>query len=98
MAGFHNMLDVSAYNAYVVWRAINPSWNERKFIKRRIFLEELGKALVTPLMQRRQRLPHTPASASLVRRVQAPATPPTAPPKKGRDRKGRGANPVPLEM
>ncbi|KAM4552412.1 piggyBac transposable element-derived protein 4-like [Odontesthes bonariensis] len=73
VALFHNILDVSALNAYVVWTAIDPTWNRGKSFKRRLFLAELGKALVTPLIQRRQHIPRTPASASLVMSVQAPA-------------------------
>ncbi|XP_045067731.1 CD276 antigen-like, partial [Coregonus clupeaformis] len=38
--------------------------------KRRVFLEQLGKALVTPFIQRRARLPRTEASAALVKAVQ----------------------------
>ena len=72
VALFHNILDVSACNAYVVWTAIDPTWNQGKSFKRRLFLAELGKALVAPLIERRQHLPRTPASASLVRSVQAP--------------------------
>lgn len=73
VALFHNILDVSACNANVLWTAIDPTWNQGKSFKRRLFLAELGKALVTPLNQRRQHIPRTPASASLVRSVQAPA-------------------------
>ncbi|KAJ3603104.1 hypothetical protein NHX12_030848, partial [Muraenolepis orangiensis] len=65
VAVFHNILDVSACNAYVVWTAIVPAWNQGKHFKRRLFLAELGKVLVTPLIQRRQHLPRAPASASL---------------------------------
>ena len=72
VAVFHNILDVSACNAYVVWTAIDPAWNQGKCLKRRLFLAELGKALVTPLIQRRQHLPRTPGSGSLVRSLQAP--------------------------
>ncbi|CAB1447936.1 unnamed protein product [Pleuronectes platessa] len=43
----------------------DPAWNQGKCFKRRLFLAELGKALVTPLIQRRQHLPRTPASCSL---------------------------------
>ncbi|XP_030192961.1 piggyBac transposable element-derived protein 4-like [Gadus morhua] len=46
---FHNILDVSACNAYAVWTAIDPAWYQGKCFKRRLFLAELGKALVTPL-------------------------------------------------
>ena len=74
VAVFHKILDVSACNAYVVWTAIDPAWNQGKCLKRRLFLAELGKALVTPLIQRRQHLPRTPAYGSLVRSLQAPAT------------------------
>ncbi|KAM4613310.1 piggyBac transposable element-derived protein 4-like [Polymixia lowei] len=80
VAVFHNMIDVSAYNAYVVWKAINPLWNEGKHYMRRLFLAELGKALVTPVIQQRMHLPHTPASASLVKSMQyTPDIPPAAP-------------------
>ncbi|XP_041811933.1 piggyBac transposable element-derived protein 4-like [Chelmon rostratus] len=73
----YNMLDVSAYNAFTIWMAINPDWNQRKLQRRRLFLEELGKALVTPHMQRRQHVPRTPASLATVRRVtEATAVPP----------------------
>ncbi|KAJ8349439.1 hypothetical protein SKAU_G00245690 [Synaphobranchus kaupii] len=32
---FYNILDVSAYNAFVLWMAVDPSWNEGKKYKRR---------------------------------------------------------------
>ncbi|XP_030266920.1 piggyBac transposable element-derived protein 4-like [Sparus aurata] len=67
---FHNIIDVSSYNAFVLWREINPGWLPGKRNKRRLFLEQLGKALVTPLIQKRERLPRTAASASVVRAVQ----------------------------
>ncbi|XP_042170595.1 piggyBac transposable element-derived protein 4-like [Oncorhynchus tshawytscha] len=56
---FHNILDVSSYNAFVIWREIKPDWMPGKRNKRRVFLEQLGKALVKPLIQRRQHLPRT---------------------------------------
>ncbi|XP_038841602.1 piggyBac transposable element-derived protein 4-like, partial [Salvelinus namaycush] len=64
---FHNILDVSSYNAFVIWREINPDWMPGKRNKRRVFLEQLGKALVKPLIQRRQRLPRTEAASALVK-------------------------------
>nr|XP_020470705.1 LOW QUALITY PROTEIN: piggyBac transposable element-derived protein 4-like [Monopterus albus] len=67
---FFDMLDISAYNAFVVWTAVNPEWNRRKLQRRRFFMEELGKALVTPYMQTRQHVPRTPASAAIMRRIQ----------------------------
>ncbi|XP_045064895.1 piggyBac transposable element-derived protein 4-like [Coregonus clupeaformis] len=67
---FHNILDVSSYNAFVIWRELNPTWMPGKRNKRRVFLEQLGKALVTPFIQRRARLPRTEASAALIKAVQ----------------------------
>ncbi|XP_070836495.1 large ribosomal subunit protein uL3 isoform X1 [Chaetodon trifascialis] len=66
LAVFYNMLDVSAYNAFVLWTHVDPQWNGGASHKRRLFLEELGKAMVNPLMQERQRLPRNPSAAALV--------------------------------
>ncbi|XP_056267070.1 piggyBac transposable element-derived protein 4-like, partial [Pseudoliparis swirei] len=63
---FHNMLDVSAYDAFVIWREVHPDWMPGKRNKRRVFLELLGKALAYPFMERRKRLPRTEASAAIV--------------------------------
>ncbi|KRY04249.1 hypothetical protein T01_6958, partial [Trichinella spiralis] len=41
----YNIIDVSAYNAYVLWTEKHPAWNVGRLHKRRLFLEELGKAL-----------------------------------------------------
>ena len=41
---FHNILDVSSYNAFVIWREITPNWMPCKRNKHRVFLEQLGKA------------------------------------------------------
>ncbi|XP_071261139.1 protein mono-ADP-ribosyltransferase PARP9-like [Salvelinus alpinus] len=43
---FHNIIDVSSYNSFVIWNKINPTWMPDKRIKRWVFLEQLGKALV----------------------------------------------------
>ncbi|XP_068451616.1 piggyBac transposable element-derived protein 4-like [Clinocottus analis] len=64
---FHNVLDVSAYNAFVVWRELNPGWLPGKRNKRRVFLERLGRALVAPFMERRERRPRTEASAAVLK-------------------------------
>lgn len=71
MVIFFNMLDVSAYNAFALWTEINPSWHKGKNIKRRLFLEELGEALVAPFMKRRHYVPRTPASQNMVMEAQA---------------------------
>ncbi|KAE8277045.1 hypothetical protein D5F01_LYC25192 [Larimichthys crocea] len=66
LAVFHNILDVSSYNAFVIWRELNPDWLPGKRNKRRVFLEQLGKALVAPLIERRTRLPRAEAAAAVV--------------------------------
>nr|XP_046210847.1 piggyBac transposable element-derived protein 4-like [Oncorhynchus gorbuscha] len=74
---FHNILDVSSYNAFVIWREVKPDWMPGKRNKRRVFLEQLGKTLLKPLIQRRQHLPRTEAASALVKVLQsATAAPP----------------------
>ncbi|XP_039618136.1 piggyBac transposable element-derived protein 4-like [Polypterus senegalus] len=70
LALFFKIIDISTFNAFVIWSELNPSWRPSKRNWRRLFLEELGKELVTPFMQRRRCLPHTHLSASLVRAAQ----------------------------
>ncbi|XP_045073157.1 uncharacterized protein LOC123486044 [Coregonus clupeaformis] len=67
---FHNILDVSSYNAFVIWRELNPTWMPGKRNKRRVFLEQLGKALVTPVHTKKGPSPSHEASAALVKAVQ----------------------------
>ncbi|XP_056155945.1 piggyBac transposable element-derived protein 4-like [Lampris incognitus] len=74
LAVFYNILDVSAYSTFVVWTEINPGWNNGKFNDRRLFLQELGRALVNPHIEQRQSVPRTPGSANLVRELQAATT------------------------
>jgi len=73
------MVDVSAYNALVIFLAVDPSWNQRKLYRRRLFLEELGNALVSPAIVRRERLPRAPVAAALVREIQVAAAGPAEP-------------------
>ncbi|XP_070300249.1 piggyBac transposable element-derived protein 4-like [Salvelinus sp. IW2-2015] len=72
---FFNILDISAYNTFVIWMALNPDWNRGKLQRRRLFLEELGKALVRPEIQRKQHIPRSPASVAIVRRILVPHPP-----------------------
>ncbi|XP_053089051.1 piggyBac transposable element-derived protein 4-like [Pangasianodon hypophthalmus] len=67
---FYNIIDVSSYNAFVIWSQTDPARISDMWNKRRVFLEHLGKSLVTTQIQRRERLPHTAASAALVEAVQ----------------------------
>lgn len=68
---FYNMLDISAYNAYVLWHSINPNWNRNKLTGRRIFLEELGKLLITPYIINRQYKPRTVESCNIFERMKS---------------------------
>ena len=68
---FHNIIDVSAYNAFVIWREIHPDWMLGKRNKRRVFLQELGRDLVTPFIAQRESTPRTEAAAAVVRAVKA---------------------------
>ncbi|XP_039550046.1 piggyBac transposable element-derived protein 4-like, partial [Pimephales promelas] len=63
---FFNIIDVSAYNAFVLWREINKDWNSGKLSRRRIFLEQLGYELVKPHIERRRCLPRASTAAATV--------------------------------
>lgn len=67
---FYNMLDTSAYNAFVLWTSIDSKWNEKRLTKRRLFLEELGKSLIFQHIEARQRLPRSEDSIKVVKRIQ----------------------------
>ena len=78
MVVFYNILDVSAYNAFVLWTHIHQGWNSNKKSKRRMFLEEIGRSLVKVHIEQRERVPRDPAAAALVRQLQSsPSTPST---------------------
>ena len=49
----------------MIWREIHPDWMLGKRNKRRVFVQELGRALVTPFTAQRE------ASAAVVRAVKA---------------------------
>ncbi|GLD56407.1 piggyBac transposable element-derived protein 4-like protein [Lates japonicus] len=40
---FFNILNISAYSAFVIWMALYPDWYRGKLRRRWLFLEELGK-------------------------------------------------------
>ncbi|KAM3625599.1 uncharacterized protein V6R79_014601 [Siganus canaliculatus] len=73
---FFYMLDISAYNAFVIFMAVNPSWKKAKPLKWRLFLEELGQSLVSAEILMRRRLPRDPNAASVVREFRANAAGP----------------------
>ncbi|XP_034564255.1 uncharacterized protein LOC117830305 isoform X2 [Notolabrus celidotus] len=67
---FYHIIDVSANNAFVLWNSVDSSLQQKKSLRRRFFLEELGKSLVTPLMAKRPTRPREPAAASMVESIQ----------------------------
>ncbi|XP_044133740.1 piggyBac transposable element-derived protein 4-like [Bufo gargarizans] len=79
MAVFYNILDVSAYNAFVLWTHIHPGWNTQKNNKRRIFLEELGSSLVKAHIEQRKRVSRDPISAAMIRQMQSSSSTPSTP-------------------
>ncbi|KAG8222473.1 hypothetical protein J437_LFUL000835 [Ladona fulva] len=68
---FYNVVDTTAYNDFVLWIENNPNWKKNLLQKRRIFLEELGKLLVTPYIEGRKRLPRNEPAMAIVRKIQA---------------------------
>jgi len=52
-----NLLDITAYNALVVWITANPDWQREKSDVRRRFLREFGIQLVTEHATARSTLP-----------------------------------------
>lgn len=57
MTIFFNVVDCAAVAAYVVWTAAYPDWNANKRYRRRLFLNELGFAMVDEELQRRSQNP-----------------------------------------
>ncbi|KRZ55972.1 PiggyBac transposable element-derived protein 4 [Trichinella nativa] len=74
---FYNIIDVYAYNAYVLWTEKHPAWNVGRLHKRGLFVEELGKALVQPEMMMSKTLPRTAAAKSAVERLRKDAEQPS---------------------
>lgn len=69
MAVFSNMVDISALNALIVFKDVNPNWQTNKQTMRRVFLRELGLSLAKPYMAMRKGMPRTESAASLLSAV-----------------------------
>lgn len=54
---FCNILDLSAFNGFVVHRLFDPQWNENKSHRRRLYLLALGNLLIQEQVDRRQNNP-----------------------------------------
>ncbi|XP_057681693.1 piggyBac transposable element-derived protein 4-like isoform X1 [Corythoichthys intestinalis] len=71
---FFHMVDISSYNAFVLFTEIYPDWNMKKSYKRRLFLEELGKALIRPEVLKREA---PPSAEGLVEQAEQRPGPPS---------------------
>lgn len=69
---FGYILDASSLNAFIIHSIINPQWNQNKAFKRRLFLKELGNALVRPHMVNRKQLPHGRFAAAFLTQIREP--------------------------
>lgn len=69
VALFCNMLDISAYNSFVLWTKLNPSWNANKKYRRRLYLLELGYSMIDPHIVRRERLPYGKSARNAAQQV-----------------------------
>nr|XP_024655512.1 piggyBac transposable element-derived protein 4-like [Maylandia zebra] len=70
MAVFHNMIDVSLYNAFVLWTSVDRSWLQQTPHRRRLYIEEVGESMIKPHITKREHLPRSSAAAGLVTAVQ----------------------------
>lgn len=66
MAVFANIIDISALNALVIFKEINPNWQtSQKTTIRRNFLRELGLSLSRPYMASRTGKPRSSSTMNL---------------------------------
>ncbi|XP_055306906.1 piggyBac transposable element-derived protein 1-like, partial [Sitodiplosis mosellana] len=70
MAIFANMIDVSGFNAFVIFTELFPQWKEKeKKYRRRLFLIEVGEQLVLPYIDSRKTLPKANNANALVKQI-----------------------------
>ncbi|XP_053946583.1 piggyBac transposable element-derived protein 4-like [Anastrepha ludens] len=67
---FSNIIDISAYNAFVLFKFANHAWKEGCLTKRRFYLENLGMQLVTPYIKKRQTLPRAHFSLEIAKKYE----------------------------
>nr|XP_020449835.1 uncharacterized protein LOC109956816 [Monopterus albus] len=77
LALFHNTLDVSLFNSYILWTVIQPCWNQNKSYQRKLFIEQVGETLVRAHILQRERLPRTPGAAGVMADLWGPAAGPS---------------------
>ena len=54
MVFLQNIIDIAAYNAYVVFYAVYPDNDRGKIQRRRLFLEKLAGDMITPAIEQSQ--------------------------------------------
>lgn len=71
MAIFENMLDISAFNAFVIFTELKPTWKgkEKKY-RRRLFIVDVADDLISPYISARKALPKGAIASALVQRIQ----------------------------
>lgn len=79
---FCNIIDISAINAFVLWKSFDPDWQANKKFKRRLFLIDLGYALIKNTIIGRKRLPRGIAASKEVLNVRRAHENQCSPPKK----------------
>ena len=57
MTFFFNMIDLAGISAFILWISKNPQWNDGKCHRRRLFLLELGRDLVSDRLNHRLQQP-----------------------------------------
>lgn len=72
-AVFCNGIDLSLNNAAIIYDSVFQGWSKAKD-RKRIFLQNLGTALVTPHIQRRERVPRGSFAAQIVESVKSAGT------------------------
>lgn len=70
MVIFENMLDVSMFNAFVIFIELNPAWNEKAIkYRRRLFIIDAADDLVRPYIDSRKRMPRSENANMVVRSI-----------------------------
>ena len=66
---FCNILDIVALNVYTNFRKLHPKYEKSKASKRKLFITELAKSLITPHMKTRQKTPQLqkPTKEAMIR-------------------------------
>lgn len=70
MAIFENLLDVSVFNAFVIFTELNPQWKEKeKKYRRRLFIIDVAEDLVMDYIHVRKNAPRSENANSVVQMI-----------------------------